>query len=156
MGKINKIYIGSDHRGFTLRKQLIAVLRKNHPNIGVIDCGPIYDLRCDYPIYAKKVCESVIDCNIADNSIGNSVGILICGTGVGMSIAANRFTNIRCCLGYDLKAIEMGRLHNDCNVLALSADLFSLEENYEFIKRFVNTQFLNEDPYVSRIKMLDS
>jgi len=103
-----KFYIATDHAGIDLKDYTVELLKdKGHE---VIDLGPFSKDRVDYPDYAVKVSESVL----ADS---NSQGILICGSGIGMSMAANRFTGIRAALCHDAYTATVARGHNDANIL---------------------------------------
>jgi len=103
-----KFYIATDHAGYNLKDFVIEYLRsKNHE---VIDLGPDSDERVDYPDFAKKLSQRVV----ADKG---SFGVLICGTGIGMSIAANKVDGIRAALCHDAYTAAMSREHNDANVL---------------------------------------
>ena len=103
-----KFYIATDHAGLNLKDYTVELLKnKGHE---VIDLGPFDKDRVDYPDYAVKVCSSVL----ADNS---SHGILICGSGIGMSMAANRHSGIRAALCHDAYTATVARAHNDANVL---------------------------------------
>jgi len=103
-----RFYIGTDHAGIDLKDATVAMLRaKGHE---VEDLGPYNKDRVDYPDYAVKVCEHVL-------SDASSQGILICGSGIGMSMSANRFHGIRAALCHDAYTAQMARAHNDANVL---------------------------------------
>lgn len=105
-----KFYIATDHAGIDLKDYTVELLKeKGHE---VIDLGPFSKDRVDYPDYAVKVCEAVL----ADKS---SHGILICGSGIGMSMAANRHSGIRAALCHDAYTATVARGHNDANVLCL-------------------------------------
>jgi len=105
-----KIAIASDHAGFQLKEQIKKYLiEKGYP---VEDFGTDSKNSVDYPDFAKKVCKEILSGNFER-------GILFCGSGVGMSISANRFRGIRAVLCQDLYTAEYSRLHNDCNVLCL-------------------------------------
>lgn len=105
-----KIAVGSDHAGFALKEHLKVYLEaKGH---SISDQGAFALERCDYPDFAEKVCRAIQE----DES---ERGILICGTGIGMSMAANRFDGIRAAVVTDLFCAEATRAHNDCNVLCL-------------------------------------
>lgn len=105
-----KVAISSDHGGNNLRKEIITLL--DELNISYEDFGPKNDDSVDYPDYAKPVAEGVASGNF-------DRGILICGTGIGMSIAANKVKGIRCALVHDVFSAEATRQHNDSNVLAM-------------------------------------
>lgn len=103
-----KFYIATDHAGLDLKEYTVELLKcKNHE---VVDLGPFSKDRVDYPDYATKVCEAVL-------SDKNSFGILICGSGIGMSMAANRYSGIRAALCHDAYTASVARGHNDANVL---------------------------------------
>ena len=125
-----KIFIASDHAGFELKKKLIDYYLK------LID---INDLGCysldsvDYPDFAQKLC-----INISDS---NHYGILICGTGIGMSIAANRYQHIRCALVNDIFTSEMARKHNNANVISIGARTIDFNKSIEIIDTFIQTNF---------------
>ncbi len=103
-----KFYIATDHAGLELKNWTVELLRER--GFEVEDLGPYTADRVDYPDFATKVCEAVL----AD---GDAQGILICGSGIGMSMTANRFKGIRAALCHDAYTAEMARKHNDANVL---------------------------------------
>ncbi|MFH1421097.1 MAG: ribose 5-phosphate isomerase B [Planctomycetota bacterium] len=127
-----KIAIGSDHAGFEYKKKLKESLTSQQHLVE--DFGTYLEESCDYPDYAVKVAHAVADGNC-------SRGILICGTGIGMSIAANKVHGIRAALCCDTEAAKMSREHNNANVLCLGArrDDFSLIE--EIVKVWLSTEF---------------
>ncbi len=127
-----KISFGCDHGGFPAKEDVIKYLLENGHE--VIDAGTFSDESCDYPEYAVKVCKSVLD-GSADK------GVLICGTGIGMSIAANKMDGIRCAHVTDLFSAEMTRRHNDTNVIALGARITETELIIKCIDVFLNTPF---------------
>ncbi len=111
-GKIKRIAIASDHRGVALKKELVRFL-KNH-NYRVKDFGPSSDVSCDYPLFGAKVASAV--------SRGDyQRGVLICNSGIGMSMVSNKFRRVRAALCKDMKIAKFSRLHNDANVLVLAA-----------------------------------
>ncbi|MCV6599175.1 MAG: ribose 5-phosphate isomerase B [Alphaproteobacteria bacterium] len=133
MFKNKKILIGSDHAGFDLKKELIKFLEEN--KYEVHDCGTYKSGESvDYPDYANKLC-SLIKLNKAPK------GILICGTGIGMSIAANRHKIIRAALCLDSEMAKLSREHNDANVLVLGARITSSEDAINIMQTFLNTNF---------------
>ena len=105
-----RIAIGSDHGGFELKQFLVSVLEKDGHQVD--DCGCSTDASVDYPDFADKVCNAVLSGDV-------SAGILVCGTGIGMSMAANRHRGIRAALCHDEYTARMSREHNDANVLCL-------------------------------------
>lgn len=141
-----KIVIASDHRAL-LKKDLVC---KYVRSLGyeIEDLGPYTDESADYPVYAKKVCDKITKNNV-------DLGILFCGTGIGMSIAANKFKGIRCGKVNTVEEAKLIRLHNNSNVIALS----SKTSNYKvkrIIKAFIETSFSNEKRHVRRVEMLEN
>lgn len=142
-----KIYIGSDHGGFELKKELIEYL--NQKQIEVIDCGTHDENRTDYPIYAKKVSQEVIDSGY------NAKGILICKSGHGMVTVANKFKGIRASIAYKESSLENGIKDDDLNVMVISANDTNYNQAIKYIDIFLNTEFKNVDNYLKRIKQLE-
>ena len=126
-----KIYIGSDHAGFEYKQQLLDIFSME-------DCGCFSVDSVDYPDIAKLVCEKVN--SDLDNNI-KSIGILICGSGIGMCMAANKIPNIRCALVYEPECAILTRQHNDANVLALGARISGLAQIKLIIDMFLKTDF---------------
>ena len=126
-----KIYIGSDHAGFEYKQQLLDIFSMK-------DCGCFSVDSVDYPDIAKLVCEKV-NSDLSNNI--KSIGILICGTGIGMCMAANKISNIRCALVYEPECAILTRQHNDANVLALGARISSLAQIKLIIDMFLKTEF---------------
>jgi ribose 5-phosphate isomerase B len=126
-----KIYIGSDHAGYRLKKKIIE---KFSEEIDFEDVGTYSEESCDYPDFGKKVGEAV-----ANNQ--GSRGIVICGTGIGISIAANKVQGIRAALCYNQLAAELSRRHNDANVLGLGARLLGEELAYAIVSTWLKTPF---------------
>lgn len=133
-----KIYIASDHAGFDLK----AFLIKKFPTL--IDLGTDSAESVDYPDFAKKLGQEIQE---------GDFGILICGSGVGISIAANRFKNIRAALCLNEKIAELARRHNDANVLCLGARLINEEKAIEIIEKFLATKF-EGGRHIERVKKL--
>lgn len=127
-----KIAFGCDHGGFPAKEEVINYLLQN--GYEVIDAGTFSDESCDYPEFAVKVSNCVLD-GTADK------GVLICGTGIGMSIAANKVNGIRCAHVTDLFSAEMTRRHNDTNVIALGARITSVDMIIKCIDTFLTTPF---------------
>ncbi len=128
-----KIYIASDHAGFSLKNFLIEELEKQ--GITLIDLGcNSADKPVDYPDYAKKLCKKL-------SPKSSDFGILTCGSGVGISIAANRFKHIRAALCCSVKSAKLSRAHNDANVLCLGARAIKNKTALSMIKAFLATEF---------------
>jgi len=147
------IYIASDHAGYACKNMIIDYLwsREISLNDEVIDLGPETNESCDYPDYANKLCAEIMKSGSED-----AIGILVCGTGIGMSIAANRHSHIRCALSYTTSAAEMARLHNNANVLAISGSgIGSGRGITDIVSTFINTPFSEEERHIRRIQKLN-
>ena len=129
---MQKIIIASDHGGFKLKNHITDYLKNKGYDIE--DYGCYSTDSCDYPVYAKKVAEAIL----ADN---NLKGILVCGTGIGMSIAANKFDNIRASLCSDTFSARMTRLHNDSNILCLGERVIGFGLATDIVDIWLNTDF---------------
>ena len=127
------IAIASDHAGFQLKEKLYQHLLQK--NIKTFNLGPHSDKSVDYPDYAKKVVDEVL------NAGSTTIGILICGTGIGMSIAANRNSGIRASLCTSAFMGEKARLHNDANILVLGAQVVSEDLAISIVDKFIDTNF---------------
>ena len=113
---MKKIFISSDHAGYKLKEEIKSHLSKK--KISFLDIGPHNDNRVDYPDFAHKVARKV-------KANKNNIGILVCGSGMGMNIAANRHKNIRAAQCFNLKSTKLSRLHNDANIITLGSRLLS-------------------------------
>lgn len=131
MGKNEKVIIGSDHRGYDLKETLLTFLRKE--KIDCFDAGTDTGNSVDYPKFAAIVAKKV-------SSGEFKRGVLICGMGIGMSIAANKFKNIRAALCINTHMAEMSRKHNDANILVLS----SMQTDEKLAKKIFITWFQTE------------
>jgi len=127
-----RIAIGSDHRGFLLKRRIKDFLRDQR--IAVIDLGTHTNKSCDYPIFVKKVCDLVAQGRV-------DYGILICKTGIGSTIAANKVKNIRASLCYNIKAAKLSRQHNNANVLVLGADFVNTQRAKRIVQEWLSTSF---------------
>ncbi len=130
-----KLALGFDHGGYDLKKPLLDYLNKN--NIEYIDFGTDSAEAVNYPIYAKKVADAVV-AKQAD------FGILICGTGVGMSIVANKVKGIRCALANEVFTAKATRSHNDANVLAMGSRVIGQGTMIEIVDTFLNTPYMGQ------------
>ena len=142
----NMIGIGSDHGGFHLKQEIIKYLEEN--NIPFKDYGTNSTEAVDYPVYAKKVANDV-----ANGTLDK--GILICGTGIGISIAANKVKGIRAALCHDVFSAKATREHNDANILAMGERVIGVGLALEIIKTFLNTPFSNDERHIRRINMIE-
>lgn len=128
-----KIFIASDHAGFGLKSALITELSRF--DLATFDLGcDSAEKSVDYPDYAQKLCMKMRDDD-------QSFGILICGSGIGISIAANRSRHIRAALCYSIKAAKLARAHNNANVLCLGARMTTQKTALSILKAFLSTEF---------------
>ena len=128
---MKKIYIASDHAGFKLKS---SILSKFYKKKKIIDLGPNSNISVDYPDYAKKLSKKIA-------SEKGSFGILICGSGMGMAISANKIKNVRAALCYNKKNTKLSRLHNNANIITLGERLISKNKAINLIKIFLSTKF---------------
>ena len=140
------IAIGSDHGGFALKKALMAHLEKR--GLAYQDFGTYDEASCDYPVYAKKVARAV-----AGGACER--GILICGTGIGVSIAANKIPGIRAALCGDCFSAEATRLHNDANVLCMGARVVGEGLALKIADTFLDTPFSRDERHIRRISLIE-
>lgn len=124
--------IGSDHAGFELKEKIKAYLEEK--GLDVKDFGAYDTNSIDYPCIAEKVCNSVVNKE-------SNLAILICGTGIGMSICANKINGIRCCACSDTYSARLTRMHNDANVLAIGARVIGEELAKDIVDAFLNSEF---------------
>jgi len=129
---LKKIFLSSDHAGYKLKESIKLHLDKK--KIRYTDLGPFNSDKVDYPDYAHKVAKKV-KTNI------NHIGILICGSGIGMNITANRHKNIRAAQCFDLKSTKLSRLHNDANIITLGSRILTNKNAVSFVNVFLNTKF---------------
>jgi ribose 5-phosphate isomerase B len=148
-----KIVIGADHRGFDLKKKIIETIEKfGDKNIEWIDVGCENQERCDYPLYAQKVAQNILNGEA-------TYGILACGSGIGMALAANRFKGIYAGLCWNRDVAQIAHADDGINVLVLSADLVLPEENIAIVNSMIDSWFnctFKEGRYRDRLDMVDS
>jgi len=140
------IAIGSDHGGYDLRQKVMAHLKER--GLEYKDFGCPDKSSCDYPIFGAAVAKAVAsgECDR---------GIVICTTGIGISIAANKVPGVRCALCSDTLSAKMTRLHNDANVLALGGGMIGDNLALDIVETFLNTPFSNEEKHQRRVDMLN-
>ena len=138
-----KISIGSDHAGFELKQKII----KKYSSFKFDDCGTFTNKSVDYPDFGHKVANSVLNNHV-------DYGIVVCGSGIGISIAANRNKGIRAALCTSTEHAKLSRLHNDANVLALGSRLTDEKDIYAIIDIFLATPF-EGGRHSDRIKKID-
>lgn len=139
------IAIGSDHRGFKLKEELIKYLKENE--IEVNDVGTYSEERAEYPNIASKVAKAV-------QTKACNQGILICGTGSGMTITANKYKGIRCTTCHDEYTAKHARLHNDANVLAIGAENLSVNDAVRILRTWLATDF-EGGRHAERVKLIE-
>ncbi len=139
-------YLVSDHRGFKLKEKIKEYLDKN--KIIFTDLGALkYDKDDDYPDFAK-----ILALKILENK--NNLGIALCGSGAGMSIALNRFKNIRAGLAFNPKMAEAQKQQDNINVLVIASDFTKESTAFLMVDKFLKTKFLKKQRYLRRIKKL--
>ena len=138
-----KILIASDHAGLALK----AAIQKALPAWKWIDLGPAAGARVDYPDYAEKLCKEITDGTA-------SQGILICGSGIGMSMAANKMPGIRAALVENPIAAQLSKEHNDANVLCLGARFLASEYGSEIARAWLEASFNGDERHATRVKKI--
>ena len=129
---MKKIFLSSDHAGYKLKEAIKLHLTKK--KLSFQDMGPYNANRVDYPDYAHKVAKRV-------KTNKDNIGILVCGSGMGMNIAANRHKNIRAAQCFNLKSTKLSRLHNDANIITLGSRLLTKKNALSCVGVFLNTKF---------------
>ena len=141
---MKKIFISSDHAGFKLKEAIKTFLSKK--KISFQDMGPYNDDKVDYPDFAHKVAKIV-------KTNKKNFGILVCGSGTGMNIAANKHKNIRAAQCFNIKSTKLSRLHNDANIITLGSRLIPKKNALKFVSVFLNTKF-DGGRHLRRVKKL--
>ena len=129
---MKRIFISSDHAGFKLKEAIKMYLLKK--KLVFHDLGPSNDHKVDYPDFAHKVARKV-------KTNKKNVGILVCGSGMGMNIVANKYKNIRAAQCFNSKSTKLSRLHNDANIITLGSRLLTKKNALSFVGIFLNTKF---------------
>ena len=127
-----KVSLSSDHAGYKLKEKIKKSLIKK--KIKIIDLGPKTDSSVDYPDFAKKVARNIL-------SKRSNIGILVCGSGTGMAMSANKFKKIRAAVCYNKASTRLSRLHNNANILALGSRLTNKSTALKLVNIFLNTKF---------------
>lgn len=138
--------IGSDHGGYDLKEKIIRHLEKR--GIACEDVGCHEKKSCDYPVFGRAVAEAVADGRCEK-------GIVICTTGIGISMVANKVRGVRCALCADTLSAKMTRLHNDANVLALGGAIVGDLLAIEIVDTFLDTPFSGEEKHCRRVGMIE-
>ncbi len=140
------IALGCDHGGFELKQEVIQYLKKNQ--IEYKDYGCYDTASVDYPVYARKVAKAILDGEAEK-------GILICGTGIGISIAANRIKGIRAALCSDCFSAQATREHNDANILCMGGRVVGAGLAVKIVDTFLHTEFSNDERHMRRIHLIE-
>ena len=140
-----KVAIGADHGGFELKEKVVDFLRRKAVNVK--DYGTDSNESCDYNDVALEVAKAVRDQEV-------DRGILICGTGIGMCIQANKVDGIRAALVHDLFSAEATRLHNDSNILCMGGRIIGDEIAFAITNIWLNTEFSNEERHIRRVNKI--
>lgn len=140
------IALGSDHGGYALKQEIMKHLTER--GMEYQDFGCYSEESCDYPVYGKKVAQAV-----ADGACER--GIIICGTGIGISISANKVPGIRAALCHDCFSAQATREHNDANVLAMGARVIGPGLALRIVDTFLDTPFSGDERHVRRISMIE-
>lgn len=140
------IALGCDHGGFELKEKVVVYLKEK--NIAYKDFGCYSADSCDYPVFAKAAAKAVASGECEK-------GIVICTTGIGISISANKIKGVRCALCSDSLSAKMTRLHNDANMLALGAGIIGTNLALDIVETFLNTDFSGEERHQRRIDLIE-
>ena len=143
---IQDLAVASDHAGYELKQFLIKNFKDS---LNIIDFGTNDSVSCDFPDYAKEVSNYILENKTFK-------GLLICGSGVGMSIAANKIHGIRASNVTDEATAIQSVEHNDVNVLCLGSNNVSKENALSIVKKFIISEFIKEDKYIRRVKKLEN
>ena len=141
------IALGCDHGGFDLKQEVIKYLEQN--NIAYKDFGCMNKQSCDYPEFGRAAAKAVADGTCEK-------GIVICTTGIGISISANKIPGVRCALCSDTLSAKMTRLHNDANMLAMGAGMIGTNLALDIVETFLNTEFSKEERHQRRIDLIEA
>ena len=141
------IALASDHTGAALKKEIIGYLEKR--GLDYNDLGAYNDISVDYPDYARLAADAVL-------SGGCARGVIICGTGIGISISANRIPGIRAALCHDVYSARCSRAHNDANLLALGSRVVGVGLALEIVGAYLDTEFSGEERHKRRIEKIEN
>ena len=141
---MKKVVIGSDHAGLDVKERIKKELSDKYE---FIDVGPKNDESVDYPVYGQKVAQQVA-------VTPNAQGVVVCGSGIGISIAANKVPGIRAALCYSKEAAELSRQHNDANILAIAGRVKMMDDPVEITDKFLSTDFSGGERHAKRIEQI--
>ena len=140
------IALGCDHGGYELKRKIMKYLESRHISYQDMGCGSKES--CDYPVFGHAVAKAVA-------AGQGEKGIVICTTGIGISISANKIRGVRCALCSDSLSAKLTRLHNDANVLAMGAGIVGENLALEIVDTFLNTSFSGEERHTRRVKQIE-
>ena len=144
-----KVYVGADHNGFFLKEKLEDYLKKK--GFEVVDAGnEQLDPADDFPVFAEKAVRELLGSDDAD-----SRAVLICGSGQGMCIAANRFRGVRAAVGYDHESVRASRNDDNVNMLCLPARTLAQDTAFDLVDTFLKTPFANAERFNRRLREID-
>jgi len=142
--KIKRVFLASDHAGFVLKQKICKFLISK--GIKILDLGPKNNSSVDYPDFAHLLSKKM-------RAKNNNIGVLVCGSGIGMSMAANRHKNIRAALCYNIKSAKLSRMHNNANVIAIGSRLTKKNLALKCVNVFLKTPF-DGGRHLKRIKKI--
>ena len=143
---MQKIYVASDHAGFQLKQEFLKNFETQEFNIEFVDCGPQNEERVDYPDYADLVCTNI-------SADGSTLGLLICGSGQGMAMRANKYPNLRAALCWNTDSATLSKEHNKAQVLCLGARFMNYGEAESILKAFLKADF-QEGRHTQRVEKI--
>jgi len=141
---MKKVVIGSDHAGFKTKERIKEKLEKRYE---FLDMGTDSEDSVDYPVYAERVAEMVA----GDSEL---MGVVVCGSGIGVTIAANKVPGIRAALAYSENVARMAREHNNANIVATAGREETMDDPVKIVKAFLETKFSNGERHCRRLKMI--
>ena len=141
---MKKVFIGSDHAGYKMKERIKQELSDKFE---IVDMGPDSEGSVDYPVYAEKVANEV-----ATNS--DSMGVLLCGNGVGITMAANKVNGVRAALAYSKESAMQTRQHNNANVVATAGRSNVMDDPVDIVKTFLETDFSGEERHARRVQQI--
>lgn len=141
---MQKVVIGSDHAGYQIKEEIKKQLGDEYD---FIDVGTNSEESVDYPIYGEKVAQQV--------SINQDLkGVLVCGSGIGVSISANKVNGVRAALAYNTRAAELARMHNDANVVCTAGREETMDDPVDIVRTFLKTDFSGEPRHARRVQQM--
>jgi len=141
---MKKVVIGSDHAGFAMKEHIKQELGNKY---NFIDLGTDSEVSVDYPVYAERVAQQV--------TLNQGLqGVLVCGSGIGMSVAANKVPGIRAALAYGIDAARLARQHNDANIVVTAGREKTMDDPVAIVDTFLSTDFPGEERQIRRVKQV--